>query len=268
MNALEHLLKNPKRYQLGPAIRMLGMASQTNAPLAGGAWEHATVRIRQHLAPSIALHEVMDVRRSGEQSFELVTPVLNMAGVTGAIPKSVWQKLERRDLLSLDRITHQLVADWYRSWETQENDDSPFHCSFARSRSAAGLEAMLEFDLKLPVHVNESFGGWTTGTNESGLCRIAYDPSSTCQLTVGPVDRNTFDRLMPGGQLLRQLCDRARSYGGPEVSFQVQVILKKQDVRTASYDFSRFDRGFVIGEPKSDLIVQLRDYELEVQSHE
>lgn len=262
MNAIEHLLANPTSYQLGPAIRLLGMAVASGSPLADGDWERAPVRIRHHLRPSIALHEVIEVHRLSESSFELVTPILNVAGVTGVVPASIWRGCSQNEIEAFERITHRLVANWYETWQRKSDPEEPLVCAFHRSRSAAGLEAMLASALQLPVCAKESVGGWAYATDDCGNHRLAYDANKYCELTVGPVGRITFDRLMPGKDLLHQLCRLARTYAGPEIQFRINVTLQYRDVRTAIRGIDRYGRGSVIGEPTGDVVVSFIERDL------
>jgi type VI secretion system protein ImpH len=57
-----------------------------------------------------------------------------------------------------------------------------------------------------------------------------WDVQSKFRLRVGPLTYPQFRRLMPGGDGLRPLCELTRSYAGPELSFDVQPVLRAADV--------------------------------------
>ena len=50
------------------------------------------------------------------------------------------------------------------------------------------------------------------------------------RVQLGPLDRQAFDRFMPGGDDLVRLGQLVRTYAGPEFDFDVQLILRRQDV--------------------------------------
>ena len=99
-NGIELLLTAPSRFELGPAIRLLGQAKKTNDPLGAGVRSQAAVRIHHRLAATVALHEVDDVRlvcpgHSQEGWYELTTPFLNLVGVTGVTEPGFWRSAHR-----------------------------------------------------------------------------------------------------------------------------------------------------------------------------
>ena len=50
------------------------------------------------------------------------------------------------------------------------------------------------------------------------------------RIRVGPLRLDLFRRLMPDGDMLRPLWQLVRLYVGPELDFDVQPILAKEDV--------------------------------------
>jgi predicted component of type VI protein secretion system len=262
VTSLDLLLEEPNRFQLGPAIRLLGMAADTADPLAGGNWDIATVRVRHRLNPTIALHEVERVKRAADGTFDLTTPVLNVVGVTGVLPADVWRTVPVEQLDEFHRLTHQLVATWYAKWIDQPRSTDRFVAAFARPRSAAGLESLLAAAFALPVQVREACGGWAQTRDEAGSWAVTFDAARWCELHFGPVNRVTFEAIMPGGALLRKVLGLARRYAGPVPRFRVLVTLRKQDVETARRGQSKYNRAAVANDPAGDVTVQLRDDEL------
>ncbi len=120
----------------------------------------------------------------------------------------------------------------------------------ARNRSAAGLAAMLEDDLGCPVAVIQFQERWVpvppseqTGLsgpgqpaqfNRLGVDSFAgarvRDAQGSFRIRIGPVGYAQFRSLMPEGALLRRLVDLVRLYADPALAFDVQVVLRKQDV--------------------------------------
>jgi type VI secretion system protein ImpH len=52
-----------------------------------------------------------------------------------------------------------------------------------------------------------------------------WEAQSKFRVRVGPLTFAQFRRLVPGGDGLRPLCQLARSYAGPEFSFDVRAVL-------------------------------------------
>ena len=57
-----------------------------------------------------------------------------------------------------------------------------------------------------------------------------WDPQAVFRIVVGPVGWREMLALMPTGDLLRRLADLVRAYAGPDLAFDVQVILRREDV--------------------------------------
>lgn len=260
--ALELLLSEPHRFQLGPAIRLLGRAAGTDDPLAGGDRDAARVRVCHRLAPTIALHEVDHLEVTADGTFRLTTPVLNVIGVTGVMPAEVWRATPPEKLDRFHRLTHRLVAAWYAEWIATPRSSHRLAAALARPASAAGLEAVLAAAFTVRVRVREGCGGWAATAGPGGRLSVAYDPVRWCELHFGPVDRTTFDALMPGGSLLRGVFELARRYAGPVPRFRVAVTLREQDAQAARRGHSRYDRGAVAERATEDVVVWLRDEEL------
>lgn len=123
---------------------------------------------------------------------------------------------------------------------------------FAHSpRNVVSLEALLEDYFEIPIQVEQFHGQWLyldasaqsrmpQATCPDGLnCALGHDlivgdrvwsVENMFRVQLGPLDRQAFDRFMPGGDDLVRLGQLVRTYAGPEFDFDVQLILRRQDV--------------------------------------
>ena len=60
-----------------------------------------------------------------------------------------------------------------------------------------------------------------------------WDVQSKFRLKVGPLTYAQFQQFLPGGKALRSLCQLTRAYVGPEFDFDVQLILRPEEVPAA-----------------------------------
>ena len=118
-------------------------------------------------------------------------------------------------------------------------------------RSASVLENLLADYFGLPVRVLQLQGQWlqlaTTEqaimpsqanrlgqNNQLGVSMVVgdrvWDIQSKFRLQVGPLTYAQFQRFLPNGDALRPLCQLARTYVGPEFDFDVQLLLKPEEV--------------------------------------
>jgi type VI secretion system protein ImpH len=118
-------------------------------------------------------------------------------------------------------------------------------------RPAVCLERMLTDYFGLPVQVQQFEGqwlylseddrtqmgtlGWALGRNtELGLDALAgdrvWDVQSKVRLRAGPIGLRQFKALLPTGADWPRLVEMARTYVGPEVDFDVQLVLKPYEV--------------------------------------
>lgn len=118
-------------------------------------------------------------------------------------------------------------------------------------RSADALERILGDYFQLPVRVLQLQGQWLTlpeseqaimpgRANPNGLNnqlganlvvgeRI-WDVQSKFRLKLGPLTFAQFQRFVPSGDALRPLCQLTRAYVGPEFDFDVQLVLRPEEV--------------------------------------
>jgi type VI secretion system protein ImpH len=120
-----------------------------------------------------------------------------------------------------------------------------------RPRSAVGLEAMLSDDLGQPVTLEQFRGAWIPvrpedqtrlpdADNPDGrFCRLGidtvvgdrvWDVQGGFRLRLGPLGYRDFLDALPGGTLLPRVARLTRLYAGPDMSFDLQVILARDEV--------------------------------------
>jgi type VI secretion system protein ImpH len=120
-----------------------------------------------------------------------------------------------------------------------------------RPRCAVLLRALLADYFGLPVEVQQFHGRWLrleadnqTHLGEAnaalGLDAVVgervWDVQGMIRLRLGPLRRYQFDAFLPDRSPIRQrkafflLCHLARLYVGPELDFDVQLILRAEDV--------------------------------------
>lgn len=118
-------------------------------------------------------------------------------------------------------------------------------------RSAVGLEATLSEVLGQPVGLEQFRGGWLQvhpteqtrlpgpGEPEGRFCRLGvdavvgdrvWDVQGAFRLKVGPTSYDQFMRFLPNGRSLERIAELTRLYVGPALSFDVQVILTRDEV--------------------------------------
>lgn len=118
-------------------------------------------------------------------------------------------------------------------------------------RSADGLAAMLGGVLGRPVRIEQFAGRWmaldararsrlghSAGRPRRGaalgrgavLGRLVWDRQHHVRLHVGPLDRKSFDALLPGGPRLAMLGALVRSYLGDEFGWELRLALAADQV--------------------------------------
>jgi len=110
----------------------------------------------------------------------------------------------------------------------------------ARSRSAERLRAMLAEEAGSEVEIVEFAGGWLRlpPSEQSRIGRAhsqlgvdaavgaqVWDSQARFIIRLGPLDAETFDRLLPGRPLFERLCGLTRLFVGPEQDFVLNPIL-------------------------------------------
>jgi type VI secretion system protein ImpH len=118
-------------------------------------------------------------------------------------------------------------------------------------RSASVLENMLADYFGLPVRVLQLQGQWLQldpseqaimpsqanrlgQNNQLGVSMVVgdrvWDIQSKFRLQVGPLTYAQFQRFLPNGDALRPLCQLAHAYVGLEFDFDVQLLLRPDEV--------------------------------------
>lgn len=133
------------------------------------------------------------------------------------------------------------VPDWaklyYSGWLTSQ------------TRNADGLETILRDFFQMPVRMLTFVGHWLR-LPEHSVCRLGEEPETgtlgrsavigsrvwDCQLKfrirIGPVTLVQLQRLLPGTETFVKLQCWVRGYSGDEYLWDVQVVLKKEEVPT------------------------------------
>jgi type VI secretion system protein ImpH len=123
---------------------------------------------------------------------------------------------------------------------------------FAHSpRSAIVLEAILGDYFGLPVQILQMQGQWLqlpageqavmpslaqpNGlNNQVGVSLVVgdrvWDVQSKFRVRLGPLTYAQFQRFLPGDNGLKPLCHLTRTYVGPDLDFDVQLILRAEEV--------------------------------------
>lgn len=129
------------------------------------------------------------------------------------------------------------------------------YCGFwaARTRNAANLSAMLQDHSGLPVHIEQFRQHWLpiniAEQSQLGCANVSLgfnsiagsailDRSSNFRLIIGPVSYTDYLTLHPGSYRIRELYTITRLFAGDGLSFDVQVILTKEEI-----PFSRLGCG-------------------------
>jgi type VI secretion system protein ImpH len=119
----------------------------------------------------------------------------------------------------------------------------------AQTRNAEGLRSLLQHFFAVPVRVIEFVAEWMRlpreaylrigrSTDVAAIGRTAvigesvWGAQQRFRLRVGPLDRKQFEHFLPGGTALAQLVATVRSYLGDEKAWDVQLVLRREDVPT------------------------------------
>lgn len=129
------------------------------------------------------------------------------------------------------------------------------YCGFwaARARNAVNLAAMLQDYCGLPVSIEQFRPRWLAITeaeqSQLGLANVRLghnsiagsailDQNSCFRIVIGPVNYTEYLTLYPGSGCLHELCAITQLFAGDGLAFDVQIILKKEDM-----PFSRLGSG-------------------------
>jgi type VI secretion system protein ImpH len=116
-----------------------------------------------------------------------------------------------------------------------------------QTRHAEGLRAILESYFGVRTTIEEFVGQWislpddchcllghspdtaTIGLNAVVGSRV-YDCQQKFRILLGPMNLKDYERMLPGGESFAGLRDWVRNYVGDELSYEVQLILRADEV--------------------------------------
>jgi type VI secretion system protein ImpH len=119
------------------------------------------------------------------------------------------------------------------------------------ARNAEGLEAVLQDFFQIRTRVETFVGEWIELPVDS-RCRLGEAPMTgtlgstaivgsriwECQykfrVIMGPMGYVDYQRMLPGGDSLMRLKDWVRNYLGDELAWDIQLILRKEEVPAAT----------------------------------
>lgn len=116
-----------------------------------------------------------------------------------------------------------------------------------RPHSATGLQGILQDYFGVPVQVSQFTGQWLTLPEESrsrlgrradGASTVGsavlgarvWDQQAGFRLRIGPLDFERFEDFLPSGTAFAPLAELARFFVGQELDFNVQLVLRKEQV--------------------------------------
>jgi type VI secretion system protein ImpH len=132
-------------------------------------------------------------------------------------------------------------------------------------RSAVVLQAILGDYFGLPIEVLQFQGQWLQlpageqaimpnglmplgRNNQVGISMVVgervWDVQSKFRIRIGPLTYAQFQRFLPSGDALKPLCQLTRIYVGPELDFDVQLILRADEVPASNVGKRRTNLGW------------------------
>lgn len=116
-----------------------------------------------------------------------------------------------------------------------------------QTRNAEGLEAIIQDFFRLRTEVQTFRGRWldlpagsecrlgrSSSTGALGLSTIVGARVWTCQMhfrvRLGPMKFKEFERMLPNASSFQRLCDWVRDYVGEQYSWDVQLVLEREEV--------------------------------------
>ena len=157
-----------------------------------------------------------------------------------------------------------------------------------RPRPAAGLEGLLQDYFGVPIEVEQFTGQWFL-TNPEALTAIGrlgqnhrlgidavlwervFDPQARFRVKVGPLTLPQFRDFLPTGDAYKSLVELTRFYAGEEFSFDVQPVLKPDEVpwcvlgepRTSHLGWAMWLRTEPMADPPTQPVFQARSAHLD-----
>jgi type VI secretion system protein ImpH len=162
-----------------------------------------------------------------------------------ARPELAW---ERGDEDTLLHHLHDLVGAGHEPEGAVSLDGLGWYMGLlaSPSRSAAALEQILSDRFSTPVRVEPFVGGWLS-LGEEDLCRLGeegmgdilgsavvgdevWDPHARIRIRMGPLDREAYDRLLPGRTDHDALKRLVRFFTRDELQVEVRLVLARDEV--------------------------------------
>lgn len=116
-----------------------------------------------------------------------------------------------------------------------------------KTRPASGLVTILREYFKLPIQLEQFVGHWmhlpiearsALGALDGGailgistvLGERVWDSQNKFRLIIGPIGYTDYCRMLPGGDSMQRLVAWVRNYVGDALEWDVQLILKKEEI--------------------------------------
>jgi type VI secretion system protein ImpH len=121
-------------------------------------------------------------------------------------------------------------------------------------RNGAGLASILRHFFRVPVHIEQFVGHWLPlGVSErtrlarqdaplgggAVLGARVWDRQHKFRVRLGPLTLDQYEQFLPGRQPLRQLVDWVRLYTSLELDWDVQLVLRREQVPRLALDGRR-----------------------------
>jgi type VI secretion system protein ImpH len=117
-------------------------------------------------------------------------------------------------------------------------------------KNADGLVAMVSASFKAPVSLTPFMGTWLeleqgdcwrlgerTGLGHgTGIGSRVWSRGAKFRLCIGPVDIESYHKLLPGGIAAQRLSDMVRNYVGDQLEWDVNLVLKSDSAPPARLD--------------------------------
>ena len=137
-----------------------------------------------------------------------------------------------------------------------------------QTKHAEGLESMIHGFFQMPTQVEPFMGSWldipaghqwrlgTRGPQGGALGgstiagRHVWSRQQKFRVTLGPLNRAQFQRMLPGGASLGRLTALVRNYAGDEHQWDLRLILDEQTEEACRLGRSRLGWTSWLGKPK------------------
>ncbi|HET7562725.1 MAG TPA: type VI secretion system baseplate subunit TssG [Rhodanobacteraceae bacterium] len=139
-----------------------------------------------------------------------------------------------------------------------------------QARNAEGLQHLLGSFFRIRVRVIEFVAEWMRlpvdahlrlGASEEVAClgrtavagEYVWGAQQRFRLRIGPMSLDRFNGFLPGGETLKQLVAAVKTYVGEEKSWDVQLVLRREDVPSIKLGKSgRMGLSTWMGAPRRD----------------